>query len=85
MTEDLLNSLSKEMLSNMLIDVGKIMLTKRKIEILEKYNVNYKSALTLKEIMSRIETILQDEDYPEDLEQIAQNIQERDYYQNTNK
>lgn len=85
MTEDLVNSLKKEMLSNMLVDVGKIMLTRKEIEILDKYNINYKSVLTLKELINRIESTLLDEDYPDDLDQIAQSIQERDYYQNTNK
>ena len=85
MTEELVNSLKKEMLSNMLVDVGKIMLTRKEIEILDKYNINYKSVLTLKELINRIESTLLDEDYPDDLDQIAQSIQERDYYQNTNK
>ncbi len=85
MTEDLVNSLKKEMLSNMLVDVGKIMLTRKEIEILDKYSINYKSVLTLKELINRIESTLLDEDYPDDLDQIAQSIQERDYYQNTNK
>ena len=53
MTEDLLNSLKKEMLSNMLVDVGKIMLTKKEIEILEKYKINYKSVKTLKELSNK--------------------------------
>lgn len=85
MTEDLLNSLKKEMLSNMLVDVGKIMLTQKEIDVLKKYNINYNSVLTLKELINIIENSLIDEDYPEDLEEIAQSIQERDYYQNTNK
>lgn len=84
MDKNLVAEIEKD-LNNLLVDVGKIMLNAKEIEVLERYNINYKNVLTLKELLFKIEEVLSLEDYPEDLEEISTSISERDYYQNTNK
>lgn len=73
--------------SNMLCDIGNgLMLTNREIEVLNRWNIDYKNCLTLKEIIFKIEDIIEDSDYDiEELDYISSSIAERDYYQNTNK
>ena len=62
-----------------------IFLTNFEIEILEKYNIDYKNRLNLKSIIFEIEEILNEDSSLEDLEIISKSIAERDYYLNTNK
>lgn len=73
--------------SNMLNDIGNgIFLSNREIDVLNRYSIDYKSCLTLKEIIYRIESVIEEcEDDIEDLDYISSTISERDYYQNTNK
>lgn len=73
--------------SNMLSDIGNgIMLTNREIDVLTRYNIDYKSCLTLKEIIYKIEDVIENEEYDiDELDYISSTISERDYYQNTNK
>ena len=77
MDKNLVAEIEKD-LNNLLVDVGKIMLNAKEIEVLERYNINYKNVLTLKELLFKIEEVLS-------LEEISTSISERDYYQNTNK
>lgn len=69
------------------VEVSKnIMLTKKEIEVLNRYKINYQNCNNLKEIIFMIEDVLDDMDIiDEDLEIISESISERDYYQNTNK
>lgn len=73
---------------NQFIDCGNgLMLTNREIDILNRYDIDYKNCLSLKEIIYKVEDILDecdDADY-DDLESISSTISERDYYLNTNK
>ena len=85
MNKKIIEDIENDLIKNMLVDVGKIMLTNKEIEVLNRYDINYNNVLSLKELLLKIEKILIEEDYPEDLEEISANIQERDYYQNTNK
>ena len=73
--------------SNELKTISKnVMLTNKEIDVLNRYNINYSTCTTLKEILFAIEDVLSDMDIAEDeLEDISQSIAERDYYQNTNK
>ena len=67
-------------------NINGLMLTNREIEVLNRYNINYKNCSTLKEIIFQIEDLIQDMDIvEEDLDYISGTISERDYYQNTNK
>lgn len=69
------------------VEVSKnIMLTKKEIEVLNRYKINYQSCSNLKDVIFMIEDILNDMDIvDEDLEMVSMSISERDYYQNTNK
>lgn len=72
--------------ANKFNNINGLMLTNREVEVLDKYNINYKSCTTLKEIIFQIEDLIQDMDIvEEDLDYISGTISERDYYQNTNK
>ena len=73
--------------SNMLVNIGNgIMLTNREVEVLNRCGIDYKSCISLKEILYKIEDAIENEDYDiEELDYISSTIAERDYYQNTNK
>ena len=72
--------------ANKFNNINGLMLTNREVEVLDRYNINYKNCTTLKEIIFQIEDLIQDMDIvEEDLEYISGTISERDYYQNTNK
>ncbi len=68
-------------------DIGNgILLTNKEIEVLERYNIPYKSCNSLKDIIYEVESVINDSDVvDEELEDISASIAERDYYQNTNK
>ena len=73
--------------NHMLNKVGSVNLTNYQIEVLKKYNIDISSSKDLKDIMIKIETIintLDDDEYLE-LDNIYQDISERNYYENTNK
>lgn len=72
--------------ANHLNNVGKVLLTNKEIEVLDRYNIEYKKCGSLKEIIFEIEEILNDDSFDcDDLELVSESISERDYYQNTNK
>lgn len=71
---------------NKMNDLGNnIFLTNFEIEVLEKYNIDYKNSSNLKSIIFEIEEILNEDSSLDDLETISKSIAERDYYLNTNK
>lgn len=61
-----------------------LLLSDEQVEVLERYNINYTSCLSNTELLCRIDTVLNEvDDY--ELECVAQEIAERNYYANTNK
>lgn len=70
--------------SNSLNDINGLLLNNKEIEILDRYEIDYKNCVSLKEVIFKIEDILEEKNIDE-LELISQSISERDYYQNTNK
>ena len=79
----LLNNIYFE--SNRLVKINnKLYLTNYQIEILNKYNIDYKSLGNLSSIIYVAEEILEEDDY-EDLDEIIKELAERNYYENTNK
>ena len=73
-------------LSNKYISVNNMQLRKDEIEVLERYDIDYKNCNSLKEILCLIEDVFQNSyDDMSDLEEISISISERDYYVNTNK
>ena len=80
---DLLNNIDFE--SNRLVKINnKLYLTNYQIEILNKYNIDYKSLGNLSYIIYVAEEILEEDD-SEDLDEIIRELAERNYYENTNK
>lgn len=71
--------------SNFLEDIGNgIFLSKKEMEVLDKYNIDYQNKASLKNILLEIENILNEESL-EDLDLVSESISERIYYNNTNK
>jgi len=68
--------------SNKLNLINNFYLTNKEIEVLEYYGINYKNAISLKEIIYYLDQINDDND---DLVDALESIQTRDYYMNTNK
>ena len=61
-----------------------IYLSKKQIDILKKYNINYLKYNSLSDLIFDIEEILNEEIY-DDLDLVSQELQEFNYYNNTNK
>lgn len=59
-------------------------LTNNQIEILKRYNINYEVSNSLRDLMIKIEEILDYEDI-EELENLLATLTERNYYENTKK
>ena len=85
--DDLIKNL--DLKSNMLQKAGDILLTGKEIDILNKNYIDYKSCKNLKDLMIKIEYVLDDEELDSDdadeLEYVLEVISERDYYENTRK
>ena len=71
--------------SNSINDINGLLLTNKEIEVLDRYGINYRKCISLKEVIYLIEDIINEEEDSTELELISQSISERDYYQNTNK
>lgn len=62
----------------------KILLTNYQIEVLSKFQIDYKSVSSLKELIYYAEEAYE-ETLDEALDEVINELQERDYYTNTNK
>ena len=61
-----------------------LLLSDEQVEVLERYDINYSNCLSNTELLYKIDSVLDEvEDY--ELERVAQEIAERNYYANTNK
>ena len=81
---NILNNIDFE--NNKLIKINKnLYLTNNQIDILERYNIDYETSNSLRDLMIKIEDILDyEEDIPE-LEELLDRLSERNYYEFTNK
>jgi len=71
--------------NNKLIKINdNLFLTKNQIDILNRYNINYSISNSIRDLMLKIEDILDYEEI-EELEILLENLSERQYYENTNK
>ena len=71
--------------SNSLKKVNKdLNLTKYQITVLEKFNIEYKTALNLSEIIYLANEVY-NENLDEELDLVLEELSERNYYENTNK
>ena len=82
--QDILNNIDIE--NNKLIKVNNnLYLTNNQIDILKRYNIDYETSNSLRDLMIKIEDILDyEEDIPE-LEDLLDKLSERNYYEFTNK
>ncbi len=69
--------------------IGNLMLTKKEIEILNKYSIQYQSSSSLRDLMMKISFLIDEEeldtDDSNDLEYVLDSISERAYYEETLK
>ena len=71
---------------NEFVDIGTgVLLTNGEIDVLKRYEIDYKNCFSLKELLYKIEGVIDTEEDIEELDAISASIAERDYYQNTNK
>lgn len=81
---DILNNIDFD--NNKLIKINNnLYLTNNQINILKRYNIEYETSNSLRDLMIKIEDILDyEEDIPE-LEELLDKLSERNYYEFTNK
>ncbi len=73
-------------LSDKYVSINNFMLKKTEMEVLDRYNIDYKSCSSLKEVIYLIDELFQDSyDDMVDLEEVSISISDRDYYVNSNK
>lgn len=87
MNEEIKNILNNiDFDNNKLIKVNNnLYLTNNQIDILKRYNIDYETSNNLRDLMIKIEDILDyEEDIPE-LEELLDKLSERNYYEFTNK
>ena len=82
--KNILNSINFE--DNKLIKINNnLYLTNNQINTLKRYNIDYETSSSLRDLMIKIEDILDYEEEIEELEILLDNLSERNYYENTNK
>lgn len=68
---------------------NKFLINESDINVLKKYNIDVTSMTSINELLYKIDIIINDEELSseeyDELDYIASNLQERNYYQNTNK
>lgn len=86
-----MNEEIKKILDNINFDKNKLIkinnnlyLTNNQIEVLKKYNIEYETSNSLRDLMIKIEDILDYEENDE-LENLLLTLSERNYYENTKK
>ncbi|MBQ6539388.1 MAG: hypothetical protein IJL76_03840 [Bacilli bacterium] len=73
-------------LTDKFVNINDFLLKKEEIEVLDKYDIDYKSCNSLKDVIYLIDEIFQNSyDEMTDLEEVAISIGDRDYYVNSNK
>lgn len=73
---------------NKLNKVNNIYLSNKQIDVLDKYNINYKNVVDISELIFKIEMYIEDNYTHEqlsDLENLSLELSEFNYYYNTNK
>ena len=73
---------------NKLNKIGNIYLSNKQINILDRYEIDYKNVVDMSELIFKVEQYIEDNDaYDEmdDLENLSLELSEFNYYYNTNK
>lgn len=81
--DDLINKTINDNRLNKIND--NLYLSNRQIEILQRYKINYNKFTSLKDLIYEIESIINENNYLEDLENLSIELSEFNYYHNTNK
>lgn len=71
---------------NKLQKINNIYLSKKQIDILNRYDIDYKNVVDIRELIFKVEDILNDS-FEElyDLEELSRQLSEFNYYHNTRK
>ena len=73
-------------LSDKYVSINNFLLKKNEMEVLDRYDIDYKNCSSLKEVIYLIDEVFQDSyDDMVDLEEVSISISDRDYYVNSNK
>ena len=83
-----INAITKDLLEDkdMIKNKGNgIYLSDNQINVLKRYNIDYKKYNSIKALIFEIENILNEETDLEDLETVSESLAEINYYNNTNK
>ena len=80
--DELINNIVE---NNKLVKINdNLYLTNNQLDILKRYNIDYYTANSIRDLMIKIEDIIDFEDI-EELEILLESLNERQYYENTNK
>lgn len=87
MNDNLKSFIDETILNNSLIKINdQLYLKKYQIEVLDLYHIPYKNCSSISEILFLIDEVLEDSDGDSNaLEEVADSLQEFNYYHNTNK
>ena len=83
-----INSLTKDVYNDksmIKMRVNGIYLSDNQIEVLKRYDIDYKKYISLNSLIFEIEEILNEEVDASDLEEVSSRLSELNYYNNTNK
>ena len=80
-----INDILKQFNDNKLVKINdNLYLTKKDIEILDRYKIDYMNSNSIRDLMIKIENLEDLEDY-EELDILLNSLNERNYYENTKK
>ena len=80
-----INEILKQIEDNKLVKINNnLYLTNSQIDILERNNIDYETSNSLRDLMIKIENVIDFEEN-EELELLLDNLSERNYYENTKK
>ena len=88
MNKDIETLVNEAINNNSLVRINdKLYLKKYQIEVLDYYHIDYKKCGTVSEILFLIDEIIENDEVEDQdaLEEVAQSLQEFNYYHNTNK
>ena len=72
--------------SDNFVSINNFLLKKEEMEVLDRYNIDYRSCNSLKDVIYLIDEVFQNSyDDMGDLEEVSISISDRDYYVNSNK
>ena len=85
--DDYIKEISENLdLTDKFVSINDFLLKKEEIEVLDRYDIDYKNCNSLKDVIYLIDEVFQNSyDDMLDLEEVSISISDRDYYVNSNK